>query len=169
MILRAGWRPSHGPTARRRRSPTTRNRAGRTAAPRAARPRPRCWPSRGSTYTSPNGNPTTIQPDWTGPGPGRQRHRPAGQRPALTTGIPMAWPRWPWTRSIGTRSITYDSEGQHHRASSTKTRNYGVYTYNSDSEPLTSHRRRRQHHELTPTAAWQSDGRRGCRCQISRR
>ena len=59
---------SRVPTSRPKSSAPTRSRAAPTPAPPAARPPRPCWPRPPRRYTDPNGNVTTIRPDWYGLG-----------------------------------------------------------------------------------------------------
>ena len=76
------------------------------AAPR----RPRCWPSRAARTPAPTATRRRSSPTgWAWAWPATSSTRWATS--SFTTGIPTAWPRWPWIRSIGTRSFSYDSKG----------------------------------------------------------
>ena len=71
-----------------------------------------------------------------GPGPARQHHRRRWATSSSMTATPTAWPRWPWTRSIGTPSSPTTRRATSPRTS-VRDGNSESYTYNSDSQPLT--------------------------------
>ena len=130
---RSGRHDHRGPTATEEFT-TTRSRAGPTAAHRAAR-RGDLLAQAAATYTSPNSNMTTIQPDWLGLGmTGNQIDalgdvadlRPELQRPGHVA----------VDQVNRVTSYAYDSSREYDRGDLSR-RQHGIYTFNSDSEPLT--------------------------------
>ena len=94
---------------------------------------------------------TTIQPDWLGLGLAGNVIDPLGNVSSLT-GIPMAWPTVTVDQVNRNTQYTYDHKGNVTTHISSRLE-YGQYTYNSDSEPLTSRTDANSHTPRIPTMA----------------
>ena len=159
---------------RQRRAGSARSRS-RTARPRTSAPyQEQGWTNSGTSgspaaatllaaagrpYTDPNGNVTTIRPDWYGPG----HDRPVDRRPAATSapydlnanGLPTIVID-PLNRIT---QYTYNSPGKCHRGDLPRLAQTNSIPTTRDSEPLTDTNADGNTTSYTYDAQWQPHGR----------
>ena len=118
----------------------------------------------GGTYTSPNSNVTTIQPDWLGLGmAGNQIDALGDVQMYDRTSNGLATVAVDQVNRI--TPYRYDSKGNI-TSEVYADGNPKSYTYNSDSEPLTFTNADGEYHDLTPIRRRQLDGHRGPDCEL---